>query len=554
MLSVLKIENLAIVRDIEIEFERGLNVLTGETGAGKSIVLKAIELLTGKRASAEVIRSGEEACTVEALFLPRPGFVQELAGRNEQLEELAAAEELLIRRVIDQSGRSKIYANGRLITGSLLQELTEPLIDLTAQHQHQMLLNAGNHLKLLDQFGVSLELLTKTGEAYTVFAKAERELNLFRKNAAERLRYYERIKDEAEELRAAHLAAGEREELEGELKRLANVETLTAQLNSALELVAGENESLEEKTKSLVFILERASALDAKLKDSWELAEAAAVQLAETKLALEQYGSSLEVDPERLEILRERIAEIARLERKYQQKTPQLLTYLEQIEGEIAEFEAGGLDEKKLEERTAEAKKALTVLEVQLTAERKKAAEKLGRAVEAGLAELSMKRAKFTVEVSAAQSSPSGADAVEFLLAANPGEPFKPLIKVASGGELSRILLVLKTVLNSKTEPGTQIFDEIDSGIGGAVAQIVGEKLRDVARHSQVILVTHAPQIAALADAHYVVAKKSSKTETSVSVTRLEQKDRIQTIAAMLAGKDVTEKFYESARELLQTR
>ncbi len=554
MLAVLRIENLAIIDETEIEFTRGLNALTGETGAGKSIIFKSIELLSGKRASSDIIRAGAERCIVEGLFILNEEMRQNLAAHSEQLEEFAAEDELLIRRVIDRSGRSKIYLNGNLSTATILQQVSPCLIDVTGQHQQQRLLETSSHRSLLDEFGVSKATLEEVAGLYECFATAERELQGFRENSKEQRAYYERIRIEHEELEAAALQEGERAQAEEELDRLANFEGLSAKLSECLDLLEGDQGSIESPLRDCLHLLQSCAKIDPALQEATALVESSVVQLEESRLAVNEYMARLESDPGRLEELRERIAEIAKLERRYQCDLAGLIRYRDSISEEIANFEAGGLDEQKLSARRDAAKKELLAAEVALTKERTAAGERLSKLVVRELAALNMKRARFSVDISEAQSGPHGADRVEFTLAANPGEPFRPLTRVASGGELSRILLVLKTLLNESKSAATQIFDEIDSGIGGAVAQVVGERLLELAQHRQVFLITHAPQIAALADTQFEIQKSTNSSRTSSTIKKLKQDERVEHIARMLAGKNVSAQFEDSARALLEIR
>ncbi len=552
MLAVLRIRNFAIIEEAEVEFGPGLNVLTGETGAGKSIILKAIDLLSGKRASADIVRSETPRCEIEGIFDLNTNAAAALAELHDDFAEAAAGDEVLIRRVIDASGKSKIYINDSLTTAAILQKISAPLLDITGQHSQQTLLNPSRHRALLDSFGVPEKLLKKVAELYAVFAKARNDLESLQKNSSERALYFDRLRSEYEELDAAAVVAGERKDLEQELRRLANVETLGLHVTECLEILSENEQNVDELVRQVSYELDKAAKLDSSLDDAKKLIESAAVELQEAQLLLSDYQSSLDADPTRLDAIRERIGELARLERKYGKSEEELLKYFEEISNELSEFDGSGLDEEKLKKRMEEARAALSVEEAELTKKRKAVAKKLSKAIEKDLAELNMKRARFTVDVSPCNSGPHGADEVAFALAANPGEPFRPLQKVASGGELSRILLVLKTILSQQLSPGTQIFDEIDSGIGGAVAQVVGEKLLTVANDSQVILITHAPQIAALADHQFLVSKATEGNRTHSKVVQIDRTQRVEEIAQMLAGKEVTTQFQKSAEELLQ--
>ncbi len=556
MLTLLRIQNLAIVETSEVEFGAGLNVLTGETGAGKSIILKAIDLLLGRRANSDILRSGADRCTVEGLFRISRELGRTLREEHEELEEVLPEDEdeLLIRRIIDAGGRSKVYVNGQLMALGGLSALSARLMDVTGQHQQHILFDPVHHRELLDAFGVADDLKARVAVDFAAYADAKRSLDRFLSDTETRAVRMEKLAAERDELSEAALQPGERAALDAELTKLASVESLGATVQSCLELIEESDDSLDSKLRSLSMLLESAAAIDPALDEVVSLVDAAAVQLSEAQLSLAHYGARLEADPLRLEQLRERLALVARLERKYARPGDEIIAYLETISAELAEYEGGALDEGVLRKRLAEARATLDGSEQALTAARKVAASKLRKEVEREFPPLNMQRATFEVAVTAAPSSANGADAVEFLLAANPGEPARALGKVASGGELSRVLLILKTVLNEQRAPGTQVFDEVDSGIGGAVAQIVGEKLLAVSRRSQVILITHAPQIASLADQHFLVEKRAIGDRTTSSIRLLNEHERVAQIAGMLAGKSISANFEQSAKELLATR
>ncbi|HQH27600.1 MAG TPA: AAA family ATPase, partial [Oligoflexia bacterium] len=340
MLSVIRIKNFAIVEEVELEFGPGLNVITGETGAGKSIILKAIELLTGRRVSSDIVRSGAEQCIIEGLFELSASARAQLLDTADDAAQLIDGDEVLVRRVIDRSGRSKTYVNGSIVTAGLLQALTQPLLDLTGQHEHQRLLDAAEHLNLLDQFGVDAGLRQETASAYAAFAKAKKILETFKKDSEQSRRYFEHLQEEKKELDMAAIQPGERDELEQELKRLANFEALSSQVNSSLLLLEDDTEGIETRLQKLSAVLSHSAALDTELAALLPLVDSAAAQLSEARIILAGYGSSLECEPGRLEYLRERIAEIARLERKYDKKSDELLRYQQQITEAINEIGA----------------------------------------------------------------------------------------------------------------------------------------------------------------------------------------------------------------------
>jgi DNA repair protein RecN (Recombination protein N) len=552
MLSSLRIKNFAIVDNLEIEFGKGLNVITGETGAGKSIILKSIELLGGKRSSADIVRTGQDKAEIEGLFHISSKDLSGLANLNEQLAEQITDEELLIKRVVDSGGRSKVYINGSLVTLSMLESISSALFDITAQHHQQSLLDADYHLKMLDEFGTPRALLDNAQSTYSEYAKQKRLLEQFTSEAQVKRDYFERLAFERDELKQAALVLDEKESIESQLDLLENSEELTKTISEALLLIDDDTNGVEPKLRKITSLLEQSNRLDPALSDVFSLAESSFLQVQEISSNLNIYSSRLNLDPDELERLRARLNEIARLERKYKLPINQLIAHFERIDQEISQYESGEFDLESLKAKLSATEKAMVEAHSKLTSKRKTLAKDLSRLVEKELGLLSMKRAKFSVDISESPANPLGADKVEFLLAANPGEGFKALSKVASGGELSRVMLILKAVLNERFGALTQVFDEIDSGVSGAVAQVVGEKLRDVAKNAQVILVTHSPQIAALADQHLYLAKNVESDRAQVSIQNLDKAQRIEQIARMLAGKNISKQFHESAKELLK--
>jgi len=557
VLQLLRLKNIAIVSELELEFCPGLNVITGETGAGKSLVLRGLELLRGARGSSDLIRTGQEKAEIEALFTLTPEArertVSDLRADFEWADEILAEDEVILRRVVDANGRGKILINGRLSTRAELAAVAAALFDITGQHSQQRLLEKGFHLACLDQFGVSKELLASVQTAFLRWSEVAKRFERARSSSAERQEQLRRLAFERDELKEAGLRAGERLLVEAELKRASSVEALSSGIAESLRLLDDDENGVEHTASRLEGLLSKLLRLDSGLGAIAELAAGIGAQISELRLQLEEYSSSLEIDPAHLEQLRERLSELARLERKYGRSTDELVEYFDAISKELALYESGSYELESLQKEVTAARDALSELEQKLTAERKKVAERFALAVDEGLAALEMKRARFTVEVNPSPSTERGADAVAFHLAANPGEPAHPLAEVASGGELSRVLLVLKTLLNEQTTPVLQIFDEIDVGLGGATAQVLGEKLRSLSPRFQLIVVTHAPQIAALGERHLVIEKESTESRTDVSVRRIDEESRVMEIARMLAGREVTEQFVRSARELVSS-
>jgi DNA repair protein RecN (Recombination protein N) len=551
MLSYIRIQNLAIIEESEISFSPGLNIITGETGAGKSILLEAIELLCGKRASADLIRSGCDRCSIEAELSINSTQRAQLSASLAGLEDDLAQDEIVLRRVIDANGKSRCFINGALTSLKQLQAVSEALLDVTRQHAQQLLLREAEHRALLDSYGVPAAVFQRVQDEYRVFAKVSKELEQFLQSSAEQADRIRRLRIEHEELHAAKLRPNERDEVEAELGREAHSETLMQLLSDCLSQIQDGEHAIERKLQKAKRALERAAELDPRLTEIKQMLDTAAIEISEVALSCGEYQSSLETDPHHLEKLRERLADVARLERKFGRPVNDLCDYAKKIKLELDAFDSGELDENSLRKKVEAATVQLRTAEAELTAVRKKIAEKLAKDVERELTQLNMKKARFAVAITPAASSLHGADAIAFTLAANPGEPFQPLAKVASGGELSRVLLVLKALLATELTPSAHVFDEIDSGIGGAVAQVVGEKLQSLATGAQVIAVTHAPQVAALAERHLAVEKLIIDGRTVSRTRELSHDDRVAHIAAMLAGKDVTKSFEESARQLL---
>ncbi len=546
MLSLLKMKNIAIFDDVEIEFNEGLNIITGETGAGKSITLKAIELLSGGRASSELVRNGAESCEIQGMFELEPKLMESL-GVND-----AGDGELVIRRKISKSGRGKIYVCGNIVSQAELKRIGEQLIDFSGQHYQQTLLDTKNYRSLLDSFGVDRKILEEVTRAYQDW----KELNTKRKELEDRSKekdeYLRRIAFEKEELDAFCLTKNEKTELEDTLKQQESVESLSQTAAKGLELLDSESGIVIQLSRYLRELRESASNSEA-FKEAANLVESAELQLGEAVGELRAAGDSLSLDPETLETMRQRFTEIVRLERKYGKDVNELATYLELISSELELLESGEQNAETLRRKEDAALEKLTLAQTKLTKNRQKISKALSTAVDTELKNLDMKKARFKVELSKGNPSPEGIDSVEFLLAANPGEPFRPLQKVASGGELSRVVLILKTLLNSKSSAVLQVFDEVDSGVGGAVAYTIGEKLKVVSSKSQVILVTHSPQVAAFADKHHYVSKKTESGRTSAFAKDLIEVERVGEVARMLAGKNVSGNFIDSAKELIES-
>lgn len=548
MLVDLRIRNFAIIDEASITFGPGLNVLTGETGAGKSIILGALDIILGGKLRSHMIRDGEDFLEVEARFdlseLPQ-AFIQ-------TLPEIAQGEELVIVRNVTSLGKSKVYINGRLGTVALLSEIGSSMISICGQAQHIKLMDSTFHLAVLDIYGGHQDKIAEYSHLYADLRLAERKYNDARSSDEERSRRLLEIEDTVKELESAELSSGIRNYLESEIKRLSSGEKLTAGFEKIIENLSGERGSLS-LIKDLCLELKDLSHVDSSIELLQKSANSIRTELEEILRESERYGSRITLDERKLESLRERLAEVARLERKYKRNDSELVEFLSGLKLErdsLGNIAAIGELRKETEKLRIQA----TKLAEEISQHRKKASQNLTQSVQKELADLNMKDAKLEVQYETGALCPQGIDVVEFMFSANKGEKLKPLKMVASGGELSRLTLVLKKVLNDKTGTNVLVFDEVDTGISGSVARAVGLKLKALSENSQVLCITHLPQVASLADTHLVVQKSVIEGRTVSHVSTLNSKERVDEVARMLAGTKVTEAAKKSARELIMNR
>jgi DNA repair protein RecN (Recombination protein N) len=561
MLKHLRATNFAILSDVEIELGRGMNALTGETGAGKSLIVEAVNLLRGGRASADIPRTGTDEAVVEATVEVPEDLRARVSGVLDGAGLPNEGEEVFIRRVIARGGRGRCYVNGALTTAARLAELGALLVDLSGQHQHQGLVDPARHLEILDLFGGSVGEAAAMQAAWDALRERDDQVRALGGDARERDARIDYLKFQLDELDGANLVTGEDVTLELERARLASVDLLQSVARTAEEqLYSGD-------TAARDLVAAAAREVDRGLKSDPSL-EPIAKQLAEIELLLDDasdqlrsYADKLEGDPERLAWVDERIALIRRLVRKHAASSSpaaranvatlaEVIAKAEELRAELATLSSH-------DESLAAAQAARTVAETAamsvaaaLTKLRKTAAKKLEKEVGASLAELGMAAAKVFVVVEPRALGPTGANRIELVLASNKGEDQRPLAKIASGGELSRIMLALKLALRRADEVATYVFDEVDAGIGGATAQVVGVQIRAVADHRQVLCVTHLPQIAAYADHHFHVEKAEIAGRTETHVRRLAGTARKDELARMLGGQ-ATAKAKAHAAELL---
>lgn len=553
MLETLRIQNIALIDETEVEFRPGFNALTGETGAGKSILMGALNLVLGARASSDVLREGADRASVEAVFrVKKPG-----RRLNALLREHDVALEdgaLLLARIVHSDGRSKAYAGGTLVPVSVLAAIGDELVDLHGQHEHQSLLKADRQLDLLDAFAGAEALAEQTAELVSQLRTVDKVIASLETDDRERARQLEFLRFEVAEIDAAGLVPGEEEEMKSRLNLITNAETIYNQAVLAYGLLYESDEGPAiDRIDAALIQLEGLAAIDARFRPLAEQLNEARASVDAVAQEVRTFTERAEFDPQEIEELNQRKALLQTLRRKYGAGVAEILAYRDKAAGEIAAYDQRDerLDalRKQREQLGAQAQAAAE----KLSAKRRAGAEKLSKQVSSALQDLGMKGAKFDTHFDLIALGNSGIDKVEFMLAANAGERAKPLRHVASGGEISRIMLALKVVFAGADAIATLVFDEIDSGVGGAVARKVAEKIAQLAKSHQVLCITHIAQIAAVAQAHFTVSKKVSKGRTTTTVSEVASQGRIEEIARLLDG-SLTDVSIEHARVLLEER
>jgi DNA repair protein RecN (Recombination protein N) len=555
MLNELSIKNFAIIDELLLSFDEGLNVITGETGAGKSIIIGAVSLLLGDRATTEMIRAQTDTATVEASF--------DVAA-NEKLRDKITdmgfpdSDELIIRRVISHSGKNKAFINGQMATLISLSAISELLINICGQHEHQVILDAENHIDILDEFGDCLPARAVYGEIFHQHQQIVSEMTKLRDLSNSREEKAELFKFQLKEIQDINPGPAEDTALADEKKVLVNAQKLTDYANQSYDLLYGDKDCAIVKLKEAQNRIKEIKKIDSNLNIADKDIENSFITVQEAALALRDYAKNLFFDADRLAAIDERLELLNHLKRKYGGTLDGVLLKKQEMEDSLKTVFSLEEELSKLAKEEAKVKEDLKQNAFRLSKMRKQAAKKLEEAVDKGIRALNMPHASFYVNFNkeldhAENFGPKGNDEIEFYLSANKGEETKPLNKVASGGELSRIILALKNVLSQTGSVSSMIFDEVDNGIGGAVAEIVGRKLKEVSTNHQVICITHLPQIACFGEKHLYVSKKVVKNRTITSVNELDNEQKIEEISRMLGGVDVTEKTREHAREMLKS-
>ncbi|MGM0123687.1 DNA repair protein RecN [Enterococcus sp. AZ194] len=553
MLQELTIENFAIISKLRLSFHQGMTALTGETGAGKSIIIDAMGLLAGGRGSSDYIRQGAQKCTLEGLFqLPKQAdflaFMEELGIEIDE-------QNLIIQRDMSASGKNVCRVNGRIVTLANLRKIGEFLVDIHGQNEHQELMQAEKHLGLLDEFGTQSfkRAKKKYHETYDAFRQLEQQVKKIQANEKMFVQRIDMLQFQQEEIANAELEVGEEEQLIEEREKLSNYQKIVDGLAESYEALNAEGLSSLDGVGTALAQLQGIAHLDSEYNSIFENVQNAYYLLQDSVGDISRQLDNLEFDENRLEEVNHRLEMIRQLKRKYGESIEAILAYQEEISQELAEsnFSDGQMD--KLLQELTDKEVEVRRLAQDLHSQRLEIAKKLEKSILTELKELYMANTDFEVRFLETdhQLHREGMDQVEFYITTNPGEPLKPLVKVASGGELSRVMLALKTIFSKKQGITSIVFDEVDTGVSGRVAQAIADKIYQVAQNSQVLCITHLPQVAAVANYQYYISKDVKKGRTETEVQQLTADERVAEIARMLAGSEITDLTKKHAEELL---
>jgi DNA repair protein RecN (Recombination protein N) len=563
MLRDLRIQNFAIIEDLSLPFDYGLNIITGDTGAGKSILVGALGLVLGGRGSPDMIRTGAEQARITACF-----NLSTLPLQAERIRDMGLEipdGELIIHRTLNRTGKARVTINGDPATVSLLSRIGESLVDIHGQHEHHSLLNRELHIDLLDAFGRTEKLLSQYHQTYSQLIQIKEERQRIEDEERDREQRIDFLQYQIREINELDPRPGEEKELTEERDILRNAERISTLAHESYAILYESEESLTDLLGHVLSRLNELAALDARTEALSRDGEDLKYRLEDMAHTLRDHASHTEPDPERLTAIEDRLDRLQKLKRKYGETIDAILGFQQKAEEELARLMRSEENRSRLNKEYEETLSRAGNQAQELSRTRTIAARDMEKELEGGLADLSMSGTRFVVQMETHPGlpeypadkkgralAPKGVDRIEFLVSPNVGEEPKPLIRIASGGELSRIMLAIKSVLAGVDQVGTLIFDEVDSGIGGGVAEILGKRLRFVAGGRQVICVTHLPQVASQGEAHHHIFKKVEDGRTVVSAHRLKGKERVQEIARMLGGVEVTQTTIRHAREMLK--
>jgi len=563
MIKEIRIRNFAVIENLEVSFGKGLSVLTGETGAGKSIIIDAINLLLGGRADTDSIRSGETTAFVDAVFEITDPVTRDLILEfGVEMDD----SELLIKRQVSNTGKNRCLLNNSSVTVSTLGKIGDRLVDLHGQHDHQALLHPEIHIELLDLYGKCNDLRDEFSKIFSNYQTQSKIFNSMKIDEQELLQKQEFLSFQLKEIDKANLSKEEEEELKAARNKLKHAEQIREGLQKSQSLLTDEGGSIIENLGQVLKELEWVQNIDSGLAEPVERSRSAFYELEEVVESLRSYGQSLEFNPIRLEEIEDRIAEINELKRKYGNDIVKILIRREEIAEELEQLASNEENMESLENDLKKKELMLSKLGKQLAEKREAAAKNLSRSVEKELKELSMSNVQLSVRFDypadpegfiifrkqKTNATSNGLGTLEFLFSPNQGEEMRPLAKIASGGELSRVMLALKSILNDQNTVPVMIFDEVDTGIGGSVAEKVGIKLQKVATTKQVFCITHLPQIAGMAFSHFRVEKEVKGKRTRSTIRQLKHKERVEELARMSSGEKITDASLKYAREMLR--
>lgn len=563
MLFSLYIKNFALIQELTVEFKPGLTIITGETGAGKSILVGALGLVLGERASSELVRSGTTKSVIEAVLTEVHSSEIEAILK---MAEIESAPELTLRRELSSSGQSRCFINDTPCTVAILKQAGEVLIDLHGQHEHQLLLHADTHEAMLDDFARSALEVKAYTETRADLQKRQQQLRAIQKEAAATREKRDTVNFQLEELRALELKSGENESLEEEITLLENAETLFSLSSTLNDLLYDGERSIYSAVTSAVHTLEKLVSIDKRFETHIEESRTARSIIDELARFTRSYAANIDFNPGSLDSLRERQLQLQRISKRYGRTLSELIEWQSELESKIALEENLEEEVSRIEEEITLLKTTLSLQAVTLSKMRQEGAERLEKVIQEQLAGLGIPHATFIVSITHEEHEegeitiegrtftalPHGYDQIEFLISTNPGEKPKPLIKVASGGEISRVMLALKSALAESAKLPILIFDEIDTGISGRVAESVGKSLRKLSRLHQIIAITHLPQIAAMADLHLQVQKSVQEQRTVTEVTPLDHQSRLHAIASLISGQQISVSSLSLAAELVE--
>lgn len=548
MLLNLHIKNVAVIDKLNIDFTDGFNALTGETGAGKSIIIDAINMILGGRVNKDLIRYGETKALAEGVFLiDNPETEQVL----EELGIEAEDDTLIISRDLNADGKSVCRVNGRITTAGCLRDIAKTIVNIHGQHDNVALLNANKHIDFLDSFGQTYELLSEYKNIYEERREILNKIESYKIDETEKQRKMDLLKYQIDEIKAADLSVDEYEKLQSRQNFLSEISNITDTVNNAKARISESNGNVYDVIARVSSSFEDIAEYDETLAELNERLKSVTLEIEDISFTLASYADGLSYSPQELDEIEGRLSLIRDLERKYGPSIEAILEYYEKICKEYDDVAENEEIINKLEKQLAEKTAVLEDLGNKLTEKRKKAAEVLSENIIEQLAQLDMPGSKFVVDIEKIGFGAKGCDNVEFLISANTGELPKPLAKIASGGEMSRIMLAIKSILSDADRINTLIFDEIDAGVSGRAAGKIADKLSALAKGKQILCITHLAQIASKADSHYLIEKNVADGRTSTSVTKLEGQNRVVEIARIMGGSQVTETTLKAAAELI---